>query len=191
MKDKLTWEQIAETIQERTLKTTNLNVKNTKVLRAEILKCLTQAHDEGILVTKLHEIHPLLKLKKSENKGQVWEILGGDKNFKRIKDQEKFGYFERNDQAWFDFAITIYQKSKDLAEIIGFDFEIRFPNDHSPKFIRFDLNLPSHNNEIKGLRFHLHPGNDDIMLHSPPMSPLEILHLFLYGFKTSRKPRSS
>ncbi|EAZ93843.1 hypothetical protein CY0110_18647 [Crocosphaera chwakensis CCY0110] len=28
------------------------------------------------------------------------------------------------------------------------------------------------------------------MIHSPPLSPLEILYLFLYGLKTPRKPRS-
>jgi hypothetical protein len=40
------------------------------------------------------------------------------------------------------------------------------------------------------MRFHLHPGNDDIMIHSPPMSPIEILHLFLYGIDIPDKIRA-
>lgn len=191
MKDNLIWENIAEQTQTKTLEITNLNLKNPKELRTKILKCLTQAHNQGILLTNLSEIHSLLKLQKSQQKGEIWEILGGKKkNFDRIKDKKEYGYFERNDQAWFDFAITIDKQSKKTAEIIGFDFEIRFPDTQQPNFIRFDLNLPNHNNEIKGMRYHLHPGNDDIMIHSPPLSPLEILYLFLYGLKTTRKPRS-
>jgi hypothetical protein len=32
---------------------------------------------------------------------------------------------------------------------------------------------------------------DDFMFHSPPMSPLEILNLFLYGLPIPKHPRSS
>lgn len=77
------------------------------------------------------------------------------------------------------------------AEVIGFSFEFRFPDDyHQVKYLRFDLNLPSHDNEERGMRFHVHPGSEDFMIHSPPMSPLEILHLFLYGLSIPEKPRS-
>lgn len=40
------------------------------------------------------------------------------------------------------------------------------------------------------MQLHLHLSNDDIMIHSPPMSPLEILHLFLYGIEIPKKQRS-
>lgn len=73
-----------------------------------------------------------------------------------------------------------------------FDFEIRFPENYDPaKFLRFDLNSPNHNNEERGMRFHVHPSSDDFMIHSPPMTPLEILHLFLYGLQIPDKRRSS
>ncbi len=68
---------------------------------------------------------------------------------------------------------------------------MRFLEDNPIKFLRFDLNLPNHNNQDKGKRFHIHPGTDDFMIHSPPMSPLEILHLFLYDLYLSQRPRSS
>jgi hypothetical protein len=150
---------------------------------------LNTANSDRILKTKLSEIYQFLKKTPSE-KNRVL-ITGGRKdgkaNFKRNKD---FPHFERVDGCWFDFIILVNDNGKE-AEIIGFDFEIRFPEDHQVKFIRFDLNLPNHNNEERGMRFHLHPGSDDLMIHSPPMSPLEILHLFLYGLPLREKPRSS
>jgi hypothetical protein len=75
-------------------------------------------------------------------------------------------------------------------EAIGFNFEIRFPDQVPVRFLRFDLNLPEHNNEDRGVRSHIHPGNDDFMLNAPPMSPIEILHLFLYGLTIPAKQRS-
>lgn len=51
--------------------------------------------------------------------------------------------------------------------------------------------LQNNDNETRGMRFHVHPGSDDVMIHSPPMSPLEILHLFLYGLIIPEKRRFS
>lgn len=74
------------------------------------------------------------------------------------------------------------------AQIIAFDFEIRFLEDKPTKFLPFDLNRPKHNNEDKGKLFHIHPGNDELTIHASPMSPLEILDLFLYGLKKPERP---
>lgn len=74
--------------------------------------------------------------------------------------------------------------------LIGFNFEIRFPETMSSRFLRIDLNQPNHKNDDKNMRLHLHPSHDDIMIHSPPMSPLEILHLFLYGIDIPDKIRA-
>jgi hypothetical protein len=116
--------------------------------------------------------------------------MGGGKNFNRIQD---IPHFKLHNGCWFDFAITIDETGKP-AQIIGFDFEIRFPQKEGETkvpFLRIDLNLPDHNNDERNIRFHLHPSNDDIMIHSPPMSPLEILHMFLYGINIPDKPRTS
>ena len=109
-----------------------------------MLKCLTTACDDDRLKTKHHEVHELLKMT-SESKGIV-TITGGQRgtrNFKRLKE---IPHFERFDGCWFDFAILVNETCKP-AEIIGFDFEIRFLEDNPTKFLRFDLNLPEHNNE--------------------------------------------
>lgn len=182
------WEQICARIQQRSLDSTCLEIKSANKLYAEILKCLTNASNDKILTTKVHEIHGLLKFpesSKTQSKG-YFEIMGGDKNFHR---DQNIPHFKRHDGCWFDFAITI-DETKSPAQIIGFDFEVRFPVGCSPSFLRFDLNLPGHDNEERNIRFHMHPSSDDIMIHSPPMNPIEILHLFLYGLELPKKPRS-
>jgi hypothetical protein len=188
LNDRSNWEQICDRVQERLWKASPTTVDNARKFKAEVLKCLTQASNERILNTKLHDIHKLLKLERSGEHGkEIFEILGGQRNFKRLRE---IPHFERHDGCWFDFAILIDQNPKP-AQIIGFNFEIRFPENYSTKFLRFDLNLPGHNNEDRGIRFHVHPGTDDFMFHSPPMSPLEILNLFLYGLPIPKRPRSS
>ncbi len=185
LSSKSDWDQICEDVQERLLEKTDLTVKSANFLRSQIFQCLTTASNDGLLNTKLNEIYKLLKITKP-TKGII-EITGGQRNFTRLKE---IPHFERFDGCWFDFAILVDENIKP-AEIIGFNFEIRFLEDNPTKFLRFDLNLPEHNNEDKGKRFHLHPGNDDLMVHASPMSPLEILHLFLYDLKMPERPRGS
>ncbi|WP_199333960.1 MULTISPECIES: hypothetical protein [Nostocaceae] len=167
------------------MKNAPMTVKSAKVLRSEIFQCLTKAYNNGLLKTKLHEIQKLLKITPSTQ--GIIEITGGERNFKRIKE---IPHFEKTDGSWFDFAITVSENYKP-AEIIAFDFEIRFVENKPIKFLRFDLNLPGHDNQERGIRFHLHPSSDDLMVPSPPMSPLEILNLFLYGLKIPERPRNS
>jgi thiamine kinase-like enzyme len=148
-----------------------------------ILSALQRGYDDGRLATKHHECHKLLQ--KTKPSSNTIEIVGGAKNFHR--DPSKH-HFARADGCWFDFAITLKEANK-TVDFLGFDFEIRFPEMMSVKFLRFDLNFPEHNNEERGLRFHIHPGHDDLMIHAPPMSPLEILQLFIYGLEIPDKLR--
>jgi hypothetical protein len=59
-------------------------------------------------------------------------------------------------------------------------------------FLRFDLNLPEHENQQRELRCHLHPGSDDVLVPAPMMSPLEVLDLFTHEARmpVGRKPRT-
>lgn len=189
---KNSWEEICIKVQELALNNTQLNVKSANSLYGEILNCLQIASDDGILLAKQYEILKLVQKSKSSEikKKGYYAILGGKKNQKR---DPNIPHFKLHNGCWFDFTITIDETSKP-SQIIGFDFEIRFPkreDEVAVPFLRIDLNLPEHNNELKNLRFHLHPSNDVIMIHSPPMSPLEILHMFLYGIKIAEKPRAT
>jgi hypothetical protein len=182
---KAQWLDLSQDIQDRSLEAVSLELGSARQLRTQMLGILSQSHNDGILANKINEIHSLLKTTpKSDN---LTEITGGMRNFKRRPD---IPHFMRQDACWFDFSILINEAPK-KPEIIGFDFELRFPNKMSVPFIRFDLNPPGHNNQDDGLRFHIHPGSDDFMMHSPPMNPLEILHLFLYGFVIPEKLRKT
>ncbi|WP_223805738.1 hypothetical protein [Pseudanabaena sp. UWO310] len=191
LKGKNSWEKICKEIQERSLNQTLLEIESAEKLRKQIFKCLNDASNEKILSTNLSELHQLLKI--SNGKQGYYEITGGGKDSKRnFKRNPDIPHFKLNNGRWFDFAITIDETIRP-AQIIGFDFEIRFPKREGEivaSFLRIDLNLPDHRNDERDLRFHLHPNNGDIMIHSPPMSPLEILHMFLYGMNIREKPRT-
>lgn len=186
-----TWEKMCVEIQRRSLTDISLKIKSARFLRSEISRYLTLASSEKILNDKLDEINKKLKLAKStikevQSERGYWDIIGGEKNQKRIRD---IPHFSLTNGCWFDFAILVYENNKE-AEIIGFNFEIRFPETMSSRFLRIDFNPPNHANDDKNMRLHLHPGHDDIMIHSPPMSPIEILHLFLYGIDIPDKIRA-
>lgn len=102
-------------------------------------------------------------------------VLGNEKNQSRDR---ALPHIERNDGAWFDFTITV-RKGKGTLELLAYDFELRLPPGMGAPFLRFDLNLPRHDNDDRELRCHLHPGFDDILLPAPLMSPTELLTLFI------------
>ncbi|MGJ5675802.1 MAG: hypothetical protein ACR9NN_19655 [Nostochopsis sp.] len=152
MDGKSNWEGLCKQIQQRTLQSVPMTVDSAKVLRSQILKCLTEACDDGILKHKINEIYTLLKLEISnQHCKNIKNLSGGELNFKRRRD---LPHFERFDGSWFDFGILLDETNKP-AIIIGFHFEIRFLDDNPIKFLRFDLNLPEHNNQDKGKRFHI------------------------------------
>ena len=124
-------------IQRRSLDNISLKITSAKILRREILKVLTTASDEKILKCKIHEIQSLLKLRESSvmNKKGYSEVMGGEKNFRRDKN---IAHFKLHNGCWFDFAITINETTKP-AQIIVFDFELRFPENLSTSFLRIDL----------------------------------------------------
>jgi hypothetical protein len=189
------WEEYSQIIHARALGKSDLKldltVKSGKELRKKISTCLNTAHDSRILREDFSSISKLLKVDEDKQRYLIIGGLekGGVKNTDRTKE---IPHFSRHDGFWFDFSIMVDQTLKP-AEVIGFNFELRFPESlieakQAPQFIRFDFNPPGHSNDI---RLHMHPGTEDFMIPSPPMTPLEILHLFLYGFNIPEKLRRS
>jgi hypothetical protein len=67
-----------------------------------------------------------------------------------------------------------------------------FPDGHQPSFVRYDLNERGHENDNRWIRCHLHPGNDDLMIPAPVMSPEELLDVLLRRLqpRDASRPRS-
>lgn len=156
-----------------------------KALFKEMLNVLREAADEGKLRTSVSDILKLLQ-KDDENDGKSL-IVGGFKDFDRSGDKPRF---VRDDGASFHFTLTVAERQKSAMDLIAYDFELYFPPDHEPAFVRFDLNPPGHDNEARGLRSHVHPGSDDFSAPAPLMSPLELLEIMIYGLRHEREPRS-
>lgn len=134
---------------------------------------------------KPEDVFALLKLEDPppEAPPRCAGIYGGEKDFKRSGARP---CFRRIDGAWFVFTITVRSLTRTQIELLAYDFELCFPaRDQQeaglPRFVRFDLNLPGHGNDAKGLRCHVHPGHDDLSAPAPLMSPVELLDLFLTG----------
>ena len=173
-------------------------------LATAIRKQLTRASDTGRIATSPGDIarhvklfgerdmHPTLAtdLRTRRLIGEAFSITGGSKNQARSKD---IPHFIRDDGAWFDFTIT----GRELAGVVwllAYDFEIRLPPNSGAPFVRFDLNLPGHDNEQDSLRCHVHCGSDDFLLPAPMMTPAELLTVFIEGFRLAenrREPRTA
>lgn len=102
-------------IQQRSLSNISLKTKSAKALRSEILKSLMFAYDDKKLTTKPDKIRGLLKLDHSTviRQKSYWDIMGGGKNQKRIRD---IPHFSLKNGCWFDFAILVFDNDKE-AEI--------------------------------------------------------------------------
>ena len=165
-------------------------------LYREMSRHLVNGSDEGYLATRPHDVFKTLKISDSPvGKPPAYRgIYGGEKDLKRRGDRPRF---LRRDGAWFHFTITVRVSRGRPLLLIAYDFELCFPVDLAkdsagfPRFVRFDLNEPAHGNESKGLRCHMHPGHDNLMVPAPLMSPLELLDLFVLGLRIPKDPRQA
>lgn len=125
----------------------------------------------------------MVQLECSNEREREFAITGGIKDFRRNSASARL---IRNDLAWLHFTLTVREHAPGRLEMLGYDFELVFPDGHIPPFVRFDLNLPGHRNEARELRSHVHPGNDNdgLQLPAPVMTPEELLELLLVRLRT-------
>lgn len=154
-----------------------------KLLCRDLRNMLVAASDAGLLRTSHNEIYRLVRvlrepppvvaeqLRELSVVGNAYCVVGGEKNQDR---EHVVAHLKRNDDAWFDFTITVRERAREL-ELLAYNFEIRFPSGMGTPFLRFDYNLPGHENE---LRSHLHAGSEDVYMPAPLMSPTELITLF-------------
>lgn len=153
-----------------------LAVDSPQALLKRIRKSLKVAFDRDMLGIRQEVIFQCVQLEPSKEDRRDSVIIGGPKAFRRDPASARL---IRDDHAWLHFTLTVRQHERGRLEILAYDFELVFPDGHVPPFIRFDLNMPGHANEDRELRSHLHPGNDDLQLPAPVMTPEELLELLL------------
>lgn len=186
-----------QTIQERILGACPaLHESTPKELLLSLKKFLVVAYGDDLLRRAQDSINKWVlldpKINRDDNdppKGGLHIVIGGMKDFRR---DPASAQLVRDDGAWIHFTITVRWDGRKGLELFAYDFEIVFPEGHTPPFLRIDLNEPGHANEAKELRSHIHAGNDDLQLPAPVMTPDEILHLFIHGLRPRApdKPRA-
>ncbi|MDI3283674.1 hypothetical protein [Polyangium sp. 15x6] len=152
-----------------------LGVTTPKELRDRIRTRLLRASNQERIRTPLQGIHRWVNEGPGDKRYER-VITGGIKDFARRPESARI---KRDDGAWLHFTMTVRWDGKSALEMLAYDFELVFPTGHVPPFVRLDLNEPGHHNEAIGLRSHIHPGNDDLQLPAPLMTPEELLDLFL------------
>jgi hypothetical protein len=130
----------------------------------------------------VYDVGQLLRLTAASQSGDpsVFALTGGPKDFTRIDSPRHTERFVRDDGAVVHFALIVREQRERPLDLVAYGFEIYFPSQQPIPFVRFDLNDRRHSNDDLGLRAHLHPGNKDLQLPSPLMTPLDALNFLIY-----------
>jgi len=162
-------------------------------LHEQLGRVLRKAIRDEVLVNGVYDVGQLLRLTPASRSGDlnVFALTGGPKDFGRTGSPQRVSHFIRDDGAVIHFALILRERRDAPLDLVAYGFEIYFPSQHPIAFIRFDLNDRRHSNDDLGLRAHLHPGNEDLQLPSPHMSPIDALNFLLYRCRPRRDtPRS-
>jgi hypothetical protein len=173
-----------------------------------VLIGVTVLEDNNRLENSMDDVWSLLKLMAPETalggstqrrlsnipvRGARYVLLGGGRPKSTNFDRDlEVPHFRRIDGAWFEFRLILEELAREVPlTILSYGFEIRFPG-KTPPWVRFDFNLPGHDNVDEGLRAHFHPGTEDWSVPSPVLTPQEALDLMLWHTceKSERKPRT-
>lgn len=156
-----------------------------KAISAYLMRAVTN----GRLQDSVGHVKKILRFVED---GETFTVYGARLERANFRRTDTDPHFTRSDGAWFDFLIAGRDHSQKSIELMAYSCELRFPRipPGLPKFVRYDLNLPGHANEIPGLRCHLHPGHDDLQATAPFMHPLDMLDLCLYGLTWPDKLRA-
>lgn len=151
-------------------------------------RALHKAVREEVLVNGSYDVSRLLRLASGGRSGgpDVFAITGGPKEFSRATVARPGDHFVRDDGGVVHLSLEVRQFQDRPLELIAYDFEVYFPDRRPIPFVRFDLNDRGHSNDDLGLRAHLHPGHDDILLPSPFLPPIEALGFVLYRCRLRR-----
>jgi hypothetical protein len=145
---------------------------------------LIRACNEGVLTCDMSVVFKQLQKRADKDETAMFAGEIHPSKERRATDFRRDGprHFVRDDGAWLSFSLTVRQHGRRL-EILAYAFELVLPDGVSPPFLRFDLNQPGHNNDLREIRSHFHPGNDDLLAPAPIMTPEELLDLLLWRLR--------
>lgn len=154
-------------------------VKDVKNLKNRLRSRLNKAFQAEVLCA---DYGHLVWHQKRQTEIAVW----GGVEINLDRDPKKL-HFKRSDGAWFDFHMLLRPYAGDLTahrgflELLAYGYEIRFPPELGcdVRWLRFDLNPPGHDNDLRSVRAHFHPGDEDLQAPSPVLHPDEALDLLL------------
>ena len=89
-------------------------------------------------------------------------------------------HFLRDDNARFNFSLTLHLHPDHGMILLAYDFELRLVGIDALSFVRFDLNPPANRRPDK-MRCHLHlnQNDDGLSVPAPLLHPVELLGLFI------------
>jgi hypothetical protein len=83
-------------------------------------------------------------------------------------------HFRFDSGARLCFGLTLREVERG-SQIIAFRYHYQFPDGHSSKFLRFDLNDEPKPDPLAEPRCHLHPGINDVRIPFSVHHPIDIL----------------
>jgi hypothetical protein len=91
-----------------------------------------------------------------------------------IDKEQGDSFFNFPSGARLSFSIAL-RKCIGGCEILSYRFHFRFPDKHSPEFIRIDLLAKPDSDPLAEPLAHIHPGMHSVRLPCPPLTPIEVL----------------
>jgi hypothetical protein len=139
-----------------------LSLSAPKRLLSEIRAYLIARQDDGHPGTNLHQA---LKFRNSTDETTI--NLGPT-----IDKGNLDGHFTFRSGARLSFGVTV-RDCRQASVLVAYRFDYRDKNG----FQRFDLNAKPHTDPLREPRAHLHPGQEDIRIPTPHLSPMEVLDI--------------
>ena len=178
---------------ERIAKTAPLiNVRSPRDYLERVLRpCLLSAANEGKLAVGPHAISRNIRIDGPSTQvsdKHAADLVGGRRNNERREEQADL---LTPDGGWLSFSAVLRPKDSKV-EVVAYNVERVYRRDDGPHWIRFDFSPPGHDNDQRGMRSHVHPGDDDLQLPAPIFAPHELIALLLDppGPSGDRKPRA-
>ena len=132
-------------------------------------KALLKASDDRAIVNPPQDV---LRLLKCTNDRTAIVVNGAS---------EHDPFVRASDTAKFNFGITIALGPGGSIEVVAYRFHVTYASGCSPPYVRMDLARVAHQDPLREVRAHVHPGADDLRIPMPLMHPMELLDFVIYG----------